>query len=682
MPRKSPRSPRSALSLSIGALCAAGLVTLAGCGGGGGGSTAASPATPSTTTLSGVAATGAPIPAAQVVLTDATGATRSGTTGTDGSYTFDITGLAAPFVIKVSGTVGDKTVNLVSVQDTTPTAGSTLTVNVTPLTHAIAAALAPSGDPQTLDPVADKSVITANLPKVKTYVAASLQDVLTSAGVANAAGFDPVNTRFSADHSGADKAIDNLVVQTQPDGSTTLANKNGTPVNDLAEGASGSSVVASVVKLTPVAGNQTNYSATPPKVDSNTLDGSVVDAAVAAFNACFAVPAAQRGTVTANTVASACLNIVAGAYLNDGRNAAQEFDRLLSDSGMDNARFAAPEIIRFYDGNTAQVRLSWMRSDGYPGALGTVAKNLGTATAPAWRLYGNQRNYRFFVNGVAEKRDELNTAGGGVSAYTSGINLYFDTTVGNGATVTYVKVTGPGLGSNGVILKPSTGACSYLNITSNTGNASAAPINKCASYYRLTAVAQDATKTFGGFGGTNPAFAPAAVPDATLAAIEPLAAYRFEIHDSANGVKTYVERLRARPLQTQELPKLHYNVLSAATARLLDPASSTAFAGGTSLDVGWTPQADTAPVNALNVQLRTDRNTALIAANPQVPPGRTFDSTGTLRASATVSVAAPSGTSFPAATAVNVANGGFNYVSLNARTADDLQIFASTQYGQ
>ncbi len=234
MPRKSPRSPRSALSLSIGALCAAGLVTLAGCGGGGGGSTAASPATPSTTTLSGVAATGAPIPAAQVVLTDATGATRSGTTGTDGSYTFDITGLTAPFVIKVSGTVGDKTVNLVSVQDTTPTAGSTLTVNVTPLTHAIAAALAPSGDPQTLDPVADKSVITANLPKVKTYVAASLQDVLTSAGVANAAGFDPVNTRFSADHSGADKAIDNLVVQTQPDGSTTLANKNGTPVNDLA----------------------------------------------------------------------------------------------------------------------------------------------------------------------------------------------------------------------------------------------------------------------------------------------------------------------------------------------------------------------------------------------------------------------------------------------------------------
>ncbi|MBY0579721.1 MAG: carboxypeptidase-like regulatory domain-containing protein [Burkholderiales bacterium] len=92
----------------------AGMVTIYGCGGGGGG--AATPATPAgSATISGVAATGAPFANAAVTLTDAAGVVKTATTGADGSYTIDVTGLTAPFVIKVSGDVGDANQTLVSV---------------------------------------------------------------------------------------------------------------------------------------------------------------------------------------------------------------------------------------------------------------------------------------------------------------------------------------------------------------------------------------------------------------------------------------------------------------------------------------------------------------------------------------------------------------------------------------
>ena len=51
--------------------------------------------------LSGVAATGAPIASATITLKDKNGFIKTGVTGTDGKYSFDITGMTAPFLLKV-----------------------------------------------------------------------------------------------------------------------------------------------------------------------------------------------------------------------------------------------------------------------------------------------------------------------------------------------------------------------------------------------------------------------------------------------------------------------------------------------------------------------------------------------------------------------------------------------------
>ncbi len=56
-------------------------------------------------TLSGVAAAGAPVASATITLKDRKGSLKTSVTGTDGKYSFDITDMTAPFLLKVpSGT--------------------------------------------------------------------------------------------------------------------------------------------------------------------------------------------------------------------------------------------------------------------------------------------------------------------------------------------------------------------------------------------------------------------------------------------------------------------------------------------------------------------------------------------------------------------------------------------------
>ena len=115
---------------------------LTACGGGG-----TSAGTAGDSTLSGIAASGAPMENASLTLTCGDGSTKTATTNSNGSYSVSLANCGAPYVISVTGMIGNTNATLVSVQATAPAPGSTLTVNTTPLTHAIAATLASSGDP-------------------------------------------------------------------------------------------------------------------------------------------------------------------------------------------------------------------------------------------------------------------------------------------------------------------------------------------------------------------------------------------------------------------------------------------------------------------------------------------------------------------------------------------------------
>ncbi|HEX8949181.1 MAG TPA: hypothetical protein VF790_09490, partial [Dissulfurispiraceae bacterium] len=89
------------------------LVFTLGCGGGG--SSSSSGAAGGGNVVQGVAAGGAPI-VGKVYLKDSAGSAEKSTAiGGDGSYSIDVTGLTAPFILKADGTVNGVPTTLYSV---------------------------------------------------------------------------------------------------------------------------------------------------------------------------------------------------------------------------------------------------------------------------------------------------------------------------------------------------------------------------------------------------------------------------------------------------------------------------------------------------------------------------------------------------------------------------------------
>ena len=186
---------------------------LAGCGGGGGGSSAL------TTTIKGVAAKGAPLASAQITLTDSSvpAKTVTATTDANGKFSFDVSGLTAPFVLKaVSGTI-----TLYSVQDKAPVVGQSITVNITPITTAITGVLSTTGKPAGVTPAV---VTTTKLTSVKIFIQKSLTPSLTAANVPTA--FDPINDSFDADGTGFDSVLDNVQVAQSSTNDVFIVDKN------------------------------------------------------------------------------------------------------------------------------------------------------------------------------------------------------------------------------------------------------------------------------------------------------------------------------------------------------------------------------------------------------------------------------------------------------------------------
>jgi hypothetical protein len=192
------------------------VIALTACGGSGG----SGGSTPAPASINGVAAKGAPLANATITLTDSTGTTRTVTTKADGSFTIDVTGLKAPFVLKATS----GTITLFSVQDTAPAAGKSIIVNITPITTGIAGVLSTTGKPADLNPVTNKTVITTRLTYVKTFIQKSLAPSLTAANVPTT--FDPINDSFAADGTGFDSIIDNVQVAQSPTNEIWLVDKN------------------------------------------------------------------------------------------------------------------------------------------------------------------------------------------------------------------------------------------------------------------------------------------------------------------------------------------------------------------------------------------------------------------------------------------------------------------------
>ncbi|HKW84961.1 MAG TPA: hypothetical protein VJN68_14520, partial [Burkholderiaceae bacterium] len=155
-------------------------------------------------TVAGVAATGAPI-VGRISLKDAAGHEQFVDT-TDGRYSFTLTGLTAPFMLKAQWSANGSVQTLYSFS----ASASGGIANITPLTHAIVVAAAGTEALAALYDAGDASAfgtIAGALPSAVSALQQSFAVLLASQGVA---GTDPITTVFAADHTGMDAVLDGV----------------------------------------------------------------------------------------------------------------------------------------------------------------------------------------------------------------------------------------------------------------------------------------------------------------------------------------------------------------------------------------------------------------------------------------------------------------------------------------
>jgi len=208
---------------------------VSGCGGGGG--TTPAPAD----TVSGVAAVGLVV-AGNVYLKDAAASPRELSKATsDGTFSFDVTGMTKPFMLKVVGAANGTQYTLYSM------VGDKGTANVNPMTNLVVANAAAGADLASLYAAPSASGIQAiadNLGQALLDVQSTLKPILQKYGVS---AVDPIKDPYKADGTGLDGMLDLVQIELGTSGTVTITD-SGTPpiVKDLATGFTTHSVSGSV----------------------------------------------------------------------------------------------------------------------------------------------------------------------------------------------------------------------------------------------------------------------------------------------------------------------------------------------------------------------------------------------------------------------------------------------------
>jgi hypothetical protein len=477
-------SRRASLTL---ALCVPFLFS--GCGGSSSSGTP-TPTPPPAVSLSGVAAVGAPIAGATVTVIDASTSTTnpaSVTTNANGAYTIDITGLQAPLTIQVIGSVAGVPQNLVSVL--VSVAAGANTANVTPLTNAIAALIAPGGNPSALlTPATLASAATpTSVNNAVTLIAGTLG---TDPGIAALIGsnFNPITTAFAANGTGIDAALEQLLVE---------VSAQGVSISNLAAPVSDQGAPAPVL-LT--ASQVTNPPTLPPPLPASAAATDLPSAAdIEGFRAklqtCLALPLAQRVTfdVSGTTVTAVSPTCTFGdpGFRSSGRNWVEQLGQFsFSKPQLSNAVFGKGAVVlalapqnlsdpkefkhpQCNDGPCAVVRYPATYTGGFVDTWDFVFGKVGGV----WTLIGNQRPYDLFIQARLNRYIAANTAANTTNNYffkdrfESNLRLFFNASGANGNLVRAVRVKGPGLPTAGVVLHRSSrcGTDDRFPITYQTG---------------------------------------------------------------------------------------------------------------------------------------------------------------------------------------------------------------------
>ncbi|MBI5755878.1 MAG: hypothetical protein HZA12_03045 [Nitrospirae bacterium] len=262
-------------------------VSLYACGGGGDSTTTTTTPTTTTATLSGTAAKGGAIASVTVAIKDKNGSTKTGTTGTDGKYTIDITGMTGPFLLKVS----DGTTTYYSVS----TATGTATANIHQFTDLIIRNWYKVKGAD-IDTVFSSSGALSQVPTASEIdtIAAVVVNIISSwlstVGL-DASTFNMITSAFNADGTGFDKVLDNNTVTIDASGNVTVTSTDattGTPstiattsiTTDLTGGthASGTYTWNSTTGVITMNSTSSNFVCEGPSLGTDTITGVTIAA--------------------------------------------------------------------------------------------------------------------------------------------------------------------------------------------------------------------------------------------------------------------------------------------------------------------------------------------------------------------------------------------------------------------
>jgi hypothetical protein len=193
------------------------LLVMVGCGGGGGSGTP-------TATVSGVAATGAPL-VGTVYLKDSSNPVKELSTpiATDGSFSFNVSGLQAPFILKAVGTSGGQNYTLYSFATDKGIANINPFSNLT-VTHAYGndnlASLYTTADAAKM--LAIQQQISVSVSQIKTL----LNSLLQQYGVTS---INFMTDAYTANHQGLDLLFDMIIIDFAG-GNVSIKNRNNNTV--------------------------------------------------------------------------------------------------------------------------------------------------------------------------------------------------------------------------------------------------------------------------------------------------------------------------------------------------------------------------------------------------------------------------------------------------------------------
>ena len=458
-------APRPGLRLSL--VAAAVAAALAGCGSDGDGG---SPA-PTPTMLSGTVAVGAAVPRASVVIQDADGATADITANADnnGKYSIDVSSLKAPLVVRASGTLNGEAVAVVAVVPELSGSAAN-TANVTSLTHAVAALVAPGGDLNALSTAQAIAGINAKTAlDASTLVVNTLKSNPAFASLLPA-NFDPLKTAFNADGSGVDAVLDQVQVETSA-GVVTIANL--TAVN------SDGGTPPAPATLTPAQVATPSQAPTlpPSEAASNLPSGAEMLALAKKLETCLDLPIEQRVTLDANkeatAVSAACTFGVAGWKSSGGGWVERMGNDVLRYAANTKLKVGQPTVAAVlappnYSGssfqhphcNAATCVVMYVPTTTASGEAGGGFWQLAKV-AGKWEFVGNQLPYAMGVEQRLNRRVAVNTALAAANPTNyflhdrieSTIRLTFnpDGSVADTSNIRAVRWKGPGLPAAGVV---------------------------------------------------------------------------------------------------------------------------------------------------------------------------------------------------------------------------------------